>query len=211
MIHHRYPWSNQHLGGILFPEIEDTTNKNKIRAFLKLFKKSCRDSPDVKAPGNDVTTSTLAIDQKNKNAVDLPTPQIVRKCKVHQAPIEGLSYVCPSCNSNFCLACITNVLLPEGRCMICNAVLTIEPETRRFIDRAMEINKMSHNSLLPDETITIISPEIWKRFDQLQLDDDIIEEVIGRMKHVPPEDRLKYLDAYFADTNGNDTDINDNL
>jgi len=90
--------------------------------------------------------------------------------------------------------------------MVCNAPLEIEPETRRLIDRSLEIGDMSSTEVLPDESITMLAPEIWKRFEELQLDDDIIEEVIDRMKYVPPEDRLKYLDAYFADTDMNDDD-----
>jgi len=88
--------------------------------------------------------------------------------------------------------------------MICDAPLIINLEARRFIDRSIEISKMSNMALLPGETLTMITPEIWKRFEELQLSDEIIEEVIDRMKHVPPEDRLKYLDVYFADTDMND-------
>ncbi|HME56066.1 MAG TPA: hypothetical protein VKM55_27940 [Candidatus Lokiarchaeia archaeon] len=152
------------------------------------------------------TSKNEAMPQQGGNQFETPVPRQVRKCTVHKAPIEGLSYICPSCNSIFCLACITNVLLPEGQCMVCNAPLEIEPETRRLIDRSLEIGDMSSTEVLPDESITMLAPEIWKRFEELQLDDDIIEEVIDRMKYVPPEDRLKYLDAYFADTDMNDDD-----
>ena len=74
--------------------------------------------------------------------------------------------------------------------MICNTPLTIDAEARRFIDRSIQISKTSCTELLPGETLTMLTPEIWKRFDELHLSDDIIEEVIDRMKHVPPEDRL---------------------
>nr|MDO8112244.1 B-box zinc finger protein [Candidatus Sigynarchaeota archaeon] len=129
-------------------------------------------------------------------------------CKVHRARIEGLNYFCRKCGSVFCLACITNVLLPEGKCMVCNADLEISDEYRRLIERALRMVGPRVDGAemeFPGMTVTTLAPEIWKRFDELQLDDDIIEEVIDKLKYIPPDDRLKYLDAYFGD----DLDAND--
>jgi len=127
-------------------------------------------------------------------------------CKVHHTRIEGLNYLCRKCGSVFCLSCITNVLLPESKCMVCNADLEISDEYRRLIERALSIGPRVGEADVefPGMILTTLAPEIWKRFEELQLDDDIIEEVIGKLKYIPPEDRLKYLDACF----GNDLDAN---
>nr|MDO8113250.1 hypothetical protein [Candidatus Sigynarchaeota archaeon] len=128
-------------------------------------------------------------------------------CKVHRARIEGLNYFCRKCGSVFCLSCITNVLLPEGKCMVCNADLEISDEYRHLIERALSIRPRVDGAEMefPRMIVTMLAPEIWKRFEELQLDDDIIEEIIDKLKYIPPDDRLKYLDAYFED----DLDAND--
>ncbi len=66
----------------------------------------------------------------------LPAQAVSRKCKVHRTKIEGINYTCRKCSSVFCLACITNVLLPEAKCMVCQAPVEIDDEFRSLIDRA---------------------------------------------------------------------------
>lgn len=124
-------------------------------------------------------------------------------CKVHQARIEGLNYFCHKCGSVFCLACIAEILLPEGKCVVCDASLEISEEFRCVIDQALSVRQgIDGTDGLPKYsgiTLTMLTPEVWKRLEELQLDDDIIEEVIDKLKYIPPDDRLKYLDAYFED------------
>jgi len=128
-------------------------------------------------------------------------------CEIHHTRIEGLNYFCRKCGSVFCLSCIKNVLLPEGKCMVCNADLEISDGYLCLIERALSIGPKvdGAGTEFPGMLLTTLAPEIWKRFEELQLDDDIIEEVIGKLKYIPPDDRLKFLDAYF----GNDVDAND--
>ncbi len=85
--------------------------------------------------------------------------------------------------------------------MVCNADLEITDEYKRLIERALSISPRIDRAdmAFPGMTVTTLAPEIWKRFEELQLDDDIIEEVIDKLKYIPPDDRLKYLDVYFGD------------
>jgi hypothetical protein len=133
----------------------------------------------------------------------MPQGHIVpRKCKVHRTRIEGITYTCRDCGSVFCLACITNVLLPEGKCMVCDAPVEINDEFRSLIDRATHL--ADTGILAPSGQVTTIAPEIWRRFEELELEEDVVDEIIDRLKYVPPEDRLKYLDAYFNDEDEHD-------
>ncbi len=132
-------------------------------------------------------------------------PIVPRKCKVHRTRIEGINYTCRECGSVFCLACITNVLLPDGKCMVCEASVEINDEFRSLIDRATR--HAETGIFAPGGQVTTIAPEIWRRFEELQLEEDIIDEVIDRLKYVPPEDRLKYLNAYFDDEEEHDDQL----
>nr|MDO8084132.1 hypothetical protein [Candidatus Sigynarchaeum springense] len=126
-----------------------------------------------------------------------PERIVVRNCKVHKTKIEGFSYRCDKCGSVFCLACITNVLEPERKCMVCEAPVTITEEYRSLINKAA--SGVDPDAFTLSGQVTTIAPEIWRRFEELELEDDLIDEVIDRLKYVPPEDRLKYIDAFFSE------------
>ncbi len=120
-----------------------------------------------------------------------------RKCKVHRTKIEGINYTCIKCGSVFCLTCIANVLLPERKCMVCETSLEISDEFRLIIEK---FTRQADTGMLAlNGKVTLISPEIWRRFEELELEEDVLDEVIDRLKYVPPEDRLKYLNAIFKD------------
>ena len=167
---------------------------------FKHVKPGLSDGNDPSTNIDPVVIEITDITSHGKNEYESTATLQPRKCKVHQAHIEGMSYVCPSCKSNFCMVCIENVLLPEGRCMICNAPLDIDQKIRALIDISIKADRLPNNSVIHGETVTMLTPEIWKRFEELQLDHDIIEEVIGTLKNIPPAKRLKYLDTFFNET-----------
>ncbi|HME53199.1 MAG TPA: hypothetical protein VKM55_13335 [Candidatus Lokiarchaeia archaeon] len=176
--------------------------KNELREPIKILSSS-KNSESIVVPSTNVDPVVMEITDitnHSKSDHESVVPSQPRKCTVHQAPIEGLSYVCPSCNSTFCMVCITNVLLPERQCMVCNSPLEIDQEVWKRIDKSVKVDIMSNDSLIHGDTVTILTPDIWKRLEELQLDQDVIEEIIDRLKGIPPADRLKYLNAYFADT-----------
>ena len=167
---------------------------------LRVFAEQYRNAPGKKPgePEEDEPPRIVEETDAPAGTGALPAEHIVpRKCKVHRTRIEGINYTCHECGSVFCLACITNVLLPDGRCMVCEAPVEINDEFRSLIGRA---TRHADTGLpAPRGQVTTIAPEIWRRFEELQLEEDVIDEVIDRLKYVPPEDRLKYLNAYFDD------------
>jgi len=155
-----------------------------------------------KHKGDDQPRVVEEIDTPSKKDSHLMKQIVPRKCKVHRTRIEGLNYTCGKCGSVFCLACITNVLLPEEKCMICGTPVEISDEFRPIIDRATQ--HADAGMPVMDGKVIMIAPEIWQRFEELGLEEDVIDEVIDRLKYVPPEDRLKYINAYFNDMDEHD-------
>jgi len=123
-----------------------------------------------------------------------------RTCKVHRTRIEGLGYFCPSCKSSYCTRCVQNVLLPERKCLVCGSPVEIADDLRAFAERAASV--AGPEGHVPEGKVTMLAPEVLQRLEGLGLDEDVLDELIERLKYVPPEDRLKYLDAIFPDENG---------
>ncbi len=172
------------------------TGSKELRDFTEQYK----DKPGEgsREPEEDDQPRIVEETEAPDGRAAVPAERIViRKCKVHRTKIEGLSYRCDKCGSVFCLACITNVLEPEGRCMVCEAPVEISDEFRSLIDRATRAVDPDAFSLRGQ--VTTLAPEVWHRFEQLELEEDVVDEIIDRLKYVPPEDRLKYIDAYFSE------------
>ncbi|MEX2680396.1 MAG: hypothetical protein Q6373_002255 [Candidatus Sigynarchaeota archaeon] len=171
--------------------------RNKsLRDLADQYKKKPGKEPD-ELNDDDQPRIVEEINPPERHAASPAEPIVVKKCKVHRTKIEGLSYRCDKCGSVFCLACIINVLQPERKCMVCDEPVEINDEYRSMIDRATRV--VDPDTFTMSGKVTIIAPEIWRRFDELGLDEDVIDEVIDRLKYVPPEDRLKYINAYFND------------
>jgi hypothetical protein len=172
------------------------TRNKELREFAERYK----DDAGKKPGGRDDDDRPRIVDETDARVgTSTPSPLVAfpRKCKVHRTRIEGINYHCRECGSVFCLACINNVLLPEGRCMVCEAAVDISDEFRSLIDRAAR--HADTDAFTTSGQVTTIAPEIWHRFEELQLEEDIVDEIIDRLKYVPPEDRIKYLNAYFND------------
>lgn len=173
------------------PSSSNMTRNKDLREFAERYK-----NEPGKAPGECKNDDGPRIVEGPSKTLDQErVAPAFRKCKVHRTRIEGINYHCHECGSVFCLACIANVLMPEGRCMVCEAPVIIDDEFRAIIQRATEDARPDPGII--NGQVTTIAPEIWRRFEELELDDDIIDEVIDRLKYVPPDDRLKYLNAYF--------------
>ncbi|NMC06884.1 MAG: hypothetical protein GYA24_16820 [Candidatus Lokiarchaeota archaeon] len=169
-----------------------TLNKN-LREFTERYKNSQAGEPEQREHDEGPRIVEIKANTTDQGIQDAA----FRKCKVHRTRIEGINYHCPGCGSVFCLACIANVLVPEERCMVCEAPVDIDDEFRAIIRGAL--GNVTDPGIMSGQ-VTIIAPEIWRRFEELELDEDIIDEVIDRLKHIPPADRMKYLDVYFDDT-----------
>ena len=50
---------------------------------------------------------------------------------------------------------------------------------------------------IPKFDLTMFSPEILKRIEDLHVDDEIQDEILNALINIPPEQRIKYIDDAF--------------
>nr|MDO8110061.1 fibronectin type III domain-containing protein [Candidatus Sigynarchaeota archaeon] len=53
--------------------------------------------------------------------------------------------------------------------------------------------------IIQEKIVTIFEPELLQKLQSMQLSPEIYEEVVGRLKNIPPEKRLGYLEQIFKE------------
>ncbi|MFX0102570.1 MAG: hypothetical protein ACFFCS_23590 [Candidatus Hodarchaeota archaeon] len=119
-----------------------------------------------------------------------------KQCIIHQVPMEGLNYICPECNSIYCLSCIKNLLLSTEQCIVCEEPV-LKDEYFEIIKQELESGG-NPNDAIPKINVTTIAPEVWKKIDQFQISEEIIDELLENLKYIPPDKRVRYLEIYFS-------------
>ena len=138
--------------------------------------------------------------KENNKESGIPTSLQKQKCIVHEEQIKGLSYICPKCKSVFCSKCLNNIILYEEKCMVCGQELKDSKSIKWLQSRAAKYYTSNERGIsgIPKVNVTTLSDDIWDKFKELEISDDIIEELIDRLKYIPPEKRLQYIDTYFT-------------
>ena len=71
----------------------------------------------------------------------------IKKCVIHQVPMEGLNYICPKCNSIYCLVCIKNLLLSTEKCIVCDEPV-LKDENFELLKHQLEPGARSADKVL---------------------------------------------------------------
>jgi hypothetical protein len=50
---------------------------------------------------------------------------------------------------------------------------------------------------VPRARVTIMGEDVWEALDRFGVGDDILDEVLGVLKEIPPSQRVAYLEAMF--------------
>ncbi len=132
----------------------------------------------------------LATRKQNANemASEVQVEQVVPKCIVHKGPISGFSYSCKACGVIYCVKCVRHLAETNQACWNCGASLDIDEERAR-----------PEALIRDDAVVSVISEEVWNKIEQLGLQEDILDEVLGKLKTIPPQDRVAYLERTFPD------------
>lgn len=113
-------------------------------------------------------------------------------CVIHEAPVVGVVYFCPSCNRWFCNDCVHFYISDVRACPACG-----------FSVDMPAIEKHADDSGFPGEKVTVISQDVIDEMDRLEIDDDIFDEVVYAVKVVPPDQRVAYLRQMFSGSDEN--------
>jgi hypothetical protein len=110
-------------------------------------------------------------------------------CTIHGIPVAGMSYCCPSCHRWFCAECIHFYIASVSACPACGAVAA-------SMQHAGERPGIIAPDLLHVE-ITIMDPAVIDEMGRLGISDEISDEVLEHIKHIPPDQRVAYLRQIF--------------
>jgi len=116
-------------------------------------------------------------------SVEVATP----KCVVHKGPITGFSYICKTCGTVYCMKCVRHLAAINEPCWTCKQPLDVSS-----FDQTAELDEAA--------SMSVLSEDIIQRLQDLNLPDEILDEVLGSLKSIPPEERIKFLDDTFADS-----------
>ncbi|MFX0102798.1 MAG: hypothetical protein ACFFCS_24735, partial [Candidatus Hodarchaeota archaeon] len=119
---------------------------------------------------------------------EVTVDKVKAKCLVHKGEIKGLSYTCSECDSVYCLECAKHLVKNGEACWTCKKPIILE--TGNMVDNADAVPKME---------VTVFSKEIWDLLKSLDLNPVVHDEVIERLKYIPPAERRKYLEEMFPE------------
>jgi hypothetical protein len=160
----------------LFGSVEQTTEP--VEAVKK--KAGSSSEPDV-----DIAARA---DRAQKMASEVRVESVLPRCIVHKGPISGFSYSCKSCGVVYCVKCMKHLAKTNQDCWNCGARLETDDEQAR------------PEAAARDETeVSVLSEDVWNRIEKLGLQEDILDEVLGKLKTLPPNDRMAYLERVFPD------------
>lgn len=58
-------------------------------------------------------------------------------------------------------------------------------------------SNINDDDWVPESELTLFSPEILKKLDDLKVDEGIEDEILEMLKEIPPEKRIQYLNDIF--------------
>ena len=138
--------------------------------------------------------------EKTKGEMEVDV--VIDRCQVHKGPLLGITYVCPKCQTKYCLKC-ANALMEKGEaCWVC------EEEIQTNIDSDQgesSINKelvsIGNHKLLRSfeqgetiENVAALSEELLREIEQFEWNEDEKDAFIQEMLGLTPEERQTILD-----------------
>ncbi len=163
--------SPQSSAGTLFRAVDQQTGP------VEVVKKTAKAStePDVNIAARAASAQGMA----SEVSVDV----LNQRCVVHKGVITGFSYTCKNCGTVYCMECIKHLVNIQETCWTCK-----QPLDTSFLKEGDDF---------PKKLVSMFSTEIWQKLKDLDLNEEIFDEVLGKLKSLPPEIRLKYLDERF--------------
>ena len=130
----------------------------------------------------------LRISNAQQIASEVKVEPVTPKCIVHKGPISGFSYTCKSCGVPYCLECMKHLIDSGEGCWNCG----------EHLDNTFQ-GVLSPTENTSKTVLTVFSLQVTQKLKELNLPEEIYEEVIERLKFIPPEQRIQYLEQTFPD------------
>lgn len=155
----------------------------------------------------DMTPEELAQLTKAEEEMQVEKKQHV--CIVHKGPIKGAIYLCPKCETFYCMTCARTLRIKGEKCWACEADIDVEVSNSALLEelsqydatfkKAMTSEKhFGEVSQLDNIEFSAIDPTILKRLDDLNLMLEKKAEIIKDLMGLSPAEQEVLFDSIFT-------------
>ena len=166
--------------------------------------------------------------KQTENELGIETEKEI--CQVHKGPIRGFSYICPKCQTKYCIKCANALAKQDEGCWVCETKIKIDfPDVNRNSNDALQKLPRENGKSLKEYTdsedllallknqdywslrkkfehisLTPISDEFWEKLEKLRLNDIDIQELLSDLLSLTPKERLRIIDGMLKLKDEND-------
>ncbi len=87
----------------------------------------------------DAIISSLQVKRKKISENNITLLKEKHNCLVHKGPIEGYSYICPSCSAYYCVKCLEAIKKLDNSCWACG--YNFETKKKEEISKEVDVSK----------------------------------------------------------------------
>jgi len=188
------------------PEKEDVTPEIEPKRMVA-------PPPKKKKGKTEKLSSEISLEEKKRTAIEIEKTEkemsIQPKedvCQVHRGRIEGISYICPKCQTKYCLTCATTLAEKNESCWACEEVIKVgnrktdeiittkETVSVSKLEQLFEgTNVIDRLSKLDDINITAQLEDFLAQVEQFEWDGNDKEEFIKEMRSLTPNERENFF------------------
>ena len=117
-------------------------------------------------------------------------------CIAHGDNVSGVSFTCPKCKAVYCLEGVKNIMLETKRCISCATEIESMEEFKFFVSKNHLSKRLLSVKIMVGSSKTGKMRSIGKN-----VEGSIKKEIVYKMKSVPREKRVKFLEIYLERLN----------
>jgi len=154
----------------------------------------------------DIQKEIEEIREVKKTEREMTIQKQADRCQVHKGLLTGLAYVCPKCQTKYCVNCATSLAERNEGCWVCYTPIKIELTDNKRTNGNKIIDNSKLHSLFDGENIiekiseprginvTLLSEDFFKKLEELDWDEIDKQEFIKEMLALTPEKRENILE-----------------
>jgi hypothetical protein len=156
--------------------------------------------------------------KKTENEMDIQAKEDF--CQIHRGPLSGITYVCPTCKTKYCLKCAESIKIKGEKCWGCEHPFEIDtkeqeesgedPSSKMMIEILEGKNGSERFDLLRKFEVTTLSKEFWNILKLLDWDEEEKQVFINEMLSLSPSERDAIIEEMIRNNENFKKDIVDN-
>ncbi len=160
------------------------------------------------------------IEALKKTEKEMQVEKKEHTCIVHKGPIKGAMYLCPKCETFYCMTCARTLKANGEKCWSCESEIDVEVPVEfkqrfdantaqgilesttkydaTFKKAMMYESDFKEISQLNTIEFTLIDPEILKKIDKMELSIDKKKEILNDLRGLNPAEQQVLFESIFA-------------